>query len=80
MVEKVREQVTRIKGRMFSGLFSGKMKDTAMENICLLNSAFAIHLAGITPTPQKGIEAAKDSIHSGKAMQKLEALVRITNS
>ncbi|MCK5707976.1 MAG: anthranilate phosphoribosyltransferase [Candidatus Aureabacteria bacterium] len=61
-------------------LFKGEMKESAIENICVINSAFAIHLTDACKSPKDGVEIALDSIRSGKAMEKLQALIDITNS
>lgn len=50
------------------------------RDIVLLNSAFAIAAAGISQSPGEGFTVAKESIDSGKALQKLKELVEFTNS
>ena len=49
------------------------------RDIVLLNSACAIYTADKAGSIKEGIELAKDSIDSGRAWQKLEALREITN-
>ena len=49
-------------------------KSTARD-IVLLNAGAAIYVAGITKDILEGVELAKDAVDSGKALQKLEALV-----
>ena len=46
------------------------------RDIVLLNSAFAIMAGGKADNPEDGIALAAESIDSGAALQKLEALVR----
>jgi anthranilate phosphoribosyltransferase len=49
------------------------------QNIVLLNSAAALVAAGICDSIEEGLELSRDSINSGKAYQKLEALRDFTN-
>lgn len=49
------------------------------RDIVLLNSAAAIYVAGKVDSLERGIQLAMDSIESGKARDKLEALCRITH-
>jgi anthranilate phosphoribosyltransferase len=49
------------------------------RDIVLLNSAAAIYVAGKADSLERGIQLAMDSIESGKARDKLEALCRITH-
>jgi anthranilate phosphoribosyltransferase len=48
------------------------------RDIVLLNSAFAIMAGGKADTPQAGLALAIDSIESGKALGKLEALAELS--
>ena len=48
------------------------------RDIVLLNSAFAIMAAGKADTPQAGIAMAVESIKSGAALKKLEALAKLS--
>ncbi|MBN1294473.1 MAG: anthranilate phosphoribosyltransferase [Candidatus Latescibacteria bacterium] len=50
------------------------------RDIVLLNSAFAICAGGRAESPEEGIEMARESIDSGNAMNKYEALKEFTNS
>ena len=50
------------------------------RDIVVLNSAAAIYVAGKAGSLELGIQYAIDSIDSGKASDKLQALCRITNS
>jgi len=61
-------------------LLDGKLNGTSIESVCVLNAAFAIHLAGITNSPKEGIDTAREAIRQGKAKEKLQALIDITNS
>lgn len=60
---------------MIRQVLHGKMKDTAAENIVVMNSAAAICLASARMTTSKAVEAARESVRSGKAKRKLEELV-----
>ncbi|OGC25056.1 anthranilate phosphoribosyltransferase [candidate division WOR-1 bacterium RIFOXYC2_FULL_37_10] len=58
-----------------------KGKETgAKRSIVLLNSAAAIFVGGKAKDMKEGVKLAADSIDSGKAYSKLEALVKFTNS
>jgi anthranilate phosphoribosyltransferase len=46
----------------------------------LLNSGAALYVSGKAETFEHGIRVAADSIDSGKARQKLEHLVQLTNA
>jgi anthranilate phosphoribosyltransferase len=43
-------------------------------NVALLNAAAAIYVGGVAASISEGLEAARESVSSGKAMAKLEAL------
>ena len=49
------------------------------QDIVLLNAGAALHAAGAADTIQKGIDLARQSIESGTAMEKLQALIRHSN-
>jgi len=49
------------------------------QDIVLLNASAALVAGGLAPDFKKGIKIAKEAITSGKAMAKLEALVKFTN-
>ncbi|HEX2229647.1 MAG TPA: anthranilate phosphoribosyltransferase [Candidatus Binatia bacterium] len=50
------------------------------RDVVLLNSGAALHVAGSAATVQDGIRLAAESIDSGKARQKLEKLIEMTNA
>ncbi|HYA30822.1 MAG TPA: anthranilate phosphoribosyltransferase, partial [Acidobacteriota bacterium] len=50
------------------------------RDVVLLNSGAALYVAGKAGTVQDGIGLAAESIDSGKARQKLEQLVELTNA
>jgi anthranilate phosphoribosyltransferase len=50
------------------------------RDIVLLNTGYALTAAGITETPQEGIEKAAEAIDSGAVKKKLQQLVEATNS
>lgn len=58
-------------------VLSGKEKD-AKRDIVLLNAGAAIYACGKADTIADAVTAAKDSIDSGRAMQKLEQLIEAT--
>ncbi len=57
-----------------------KGKTGPKRDIVLLNSAVALYSARKVQSIEEGIELAKQSIDSGAAMKKLEALVQYTNA
>lgn len=48
-------------------------------DVAVLNAAAAIHVAGLAASLHAGIDLARSSIRSGRARQKLEALIERTN-
>jgi anthranilate phosphoribosyltransferase len=50
------------------------------RDVTLLNAAAAIHVAGKTKTLKEAMELARESIDSGKALAKLDALKRASHS
>ncbi len=63
---------------LFKSVLSGEKGPK--RDIVLVNSAFAICAGGRAETPEDGIEPARESIDSGAAMTKYEALRECTNS
>ena len=59
---------------ILSGEDRGPKRDTV-----LLNAGAAFYVAGFAKDIQEGIRIAEDSIDSGKAMEKLETLIKFTN-
>ena len=53
-------------------------KNSAARDIVLLNAGAAIYTAGLQPSIHAGIAHAEKVIDSGKALAKLEALVRVS--
>jgi anthranilate phosphoribosyltransferase len=51
----------------------------AKRDIVLLNAAYALLAAGKISDPKQGLEKAAEAIDSGRALEKLEKLVRMTN-
>lgn len=51
-----------------------------MRDIVLLNSAAALYVGEKVPSIDEGIGLARESIDSGRANEKLERLVRVTNA
>jgi anthranilate phosphoribosyltransferase len=56
------------------GILGSEIKD-AKRDVVLLNAAAALMAGGVTDSLTEGIEMAADVIDSGKALEKLEALV-----
>jgi len=51
----------------------------AYRDIVLLNAAAAFIIAGKAETLKQGVEIAKQSIDQGKAKEKLEQLIKVSN-
>ncbi len=45
----------------------------------MLNSGAALYISGVVESIVRGTERAAESIDSGKALEKLEQLIRLTN-
>jgi anthranilate synthase component I len=52
---------------------------SADRDLVVINAAAALHLAGVAPDLRYAVELARESIDSGRAASKLDALVRETN-
>jgi len=57
-----------------------KGKNSPALNIALLNAGAAIKVSGKVDTIFDGIQLAKESVKSGAAMEKMESLIKFTNS
>jgi len=57
-----------------------KGKDGPKKDIVILNAAFALVAGNVAKDFKEGIKIAGECIQSGKAMEKLEKLVKFTNS
>ncbi|MGN0593542.1 MAG: bifunctional anthranilate synthase component II/anthranilate phosphoribosyltransferase [Hominimerdicola sp.] len=65
--------------KIVMGILDGSVTDSKRD-IVLLNSGCALYVCGKTPTIKDGIEMARESITSGKALEKLKELIEFTNS
>ncbi|HOD11564.1 MAG TPA: anthranilate phosphoribosyltransferase [Candidatus Omnitrophota bacterium] len=63
--------------QIISDVLSGQTG--AQRDIVILNAAYALYIAGRTPTVHKGIEAACQSVDTKKAKEKLDSLIAFTN-
>lgn len=63
---------------MLLDVLSGK--PGAARDIVLLNAGAAIYVAGLTQSLQDGITSAAEMLDNGKALQKLQDLVTLTNA
>ena len=59
-------------------ILTGKEKGPKRDAV-LLNAGTSVFIAGKANSIQEGIDIAKESIDSGNAMKKLEALKEFTN-
>jgi anthranilate phosphoribosyltransferase len=81
--KKCKEQDVCVDGAMESAadirkIFEGELKG-AKRNIIALNAGAAIYANKKAKSIKEGIEMAKESIDSGKALEKLEMLVKESN-
>lgn len=65
--------------KIVMGILDGSITDSKRD-IVLLNSGCALYICGKAPTIKDGIEMARESISSGKALEKLKELVEFTNN
>ena len=59
---------------------NSSMEEDARLNLCLVNTAAILFIAGKTDSLEEGVKIAKHSVKSGSAMKKLLELVDISNS
>ena len=60
------------------GILNGTITD-ARRDVVLMNAGCAIYISGKADTIADGIEMARESIDSGKALEKLNELIEFTN-
>ena len=65
---------------LIRAILRGEKKDTSAERLLLCNAAAALHISGKVQTLPDGFEAAKESIRSGNALEKLTQLAAATKS
>lgn len=53
-------------------------EDGARAEIVAVNAGAALYIAGVVPTIRDGVELAREAIATGKAMEKLEQLVAVS--
>jgi anthranilate phosphoribosyltransferase len=63
--------------RMLRNVLSGRKG--ARRDIVLINSSMALMAAGKVKTLKKGVRLAAEAVDSGKALEKLKGLIRLTN-
>lgn len=63
--------------RIVKDILNGKKGP--MQDVVLLNASAALVAGGVSSDFKKGIKSAKESIESGKAIEKLEKLVEFSN-
>jgi len=51
----------------------------ARADIVALNAAAALYVSGAVPSVREGVALAREAIACGKALAKLEELIRVTN-
>jgi anthranilate phosphoribosyltransferase len=63
---------------IITGILSGK--DGAKKDIVLVNSAACLYVSGKVKDIKDGVRLAAEALNSGKAREKLDQLVKITNA
>lgn len=76
-IERVKNVPPPQSAALARGLLSGKVQDERLE-IVLLNAGAALYAAGKAGSIEAGIARAQESIRSGAARDKLEALIALT--
>jgi len=74
-MEELKGGTPGINAKIAADILSGK--DEGKRNITILNSGAAIYVSGKADSLTEGIEKAKESIDSGEALKRLEALREI---
>ena len=74
--EAIRGGTAAENGAAFRALLSGER--SAYRDAVLLNAAAALIVAGRAKDAPEGVEMARESIDSGRALEKVESLARIT--
>ena len=65
--------------KMIGDILSGRKVHQAAIDIVLINAAAAIFLSGFAEDSLTACKIAKESLNSGAAMEKLDALIKETN-
>lgn len=60
------------------GVLSGEIRG-AKRDIVLINAAASLLVEGMVSSTEEGIDMAKDAIDSGKAIAKLEEIIKVSN-
>src|SRR5439155_23740794 len=76
-----RGQEPQENAQLIRAILKGETTKTtsAARDLVIINAAAALHLAGIAPDLRYAVGLARESIDSGRAASKLDALVRETN-
>ncbi len=80
-VEGFRGKEPRENAQLIRAILQGETTKTtsAARDLVVINAAAALHLAGVAPDLRYAVGLARESIDSGRAASKLDALVRETN-
>ena len=67
--------------RLIRAILAGEKNGSlaAARDLVIINAAAALHLAGVTKDLRRASNLARESIDSGRAASKLDALIRETN-
>jgi anthranilate synthase component I len=75
----LRENGPQENAQLIRAILQGEKTTSAARDLAIINAAAALYLAGVAPDLRCAASLARDSIDSGKAASKLDALVRETN-
>lgn len=78
-LEKLRGGDGAQNAEITKAILSGK-ETGAKREIVLLNAGATLYIGGVAESIESGVKLAAETIDSGKAMKKLEELVRVSNS
>jgi anthranilate phosphoribosyltransferase len=66
-------------GQLIRDILHGKENVSVARDLVILNAAAALHVAGLAADLREAAALARQSIQSGCAAEKLDALIRETN-
>ena len=66
--------------RIIMNLLRNDSADENAKNLVLINAAAAIFVTGKAKNLPEAFESAKESLESGRAFEKLQSLIKLTNN
>jgi anthranilate phosphoribosyltransferase len=77
--DEFRGRGPRENAQLIQAILKGEKTMSAARDLVVINAAAALYLAGVAPDLRYAANVARESIDSGRAASKLDALVRETN-